>query len=76
MSKTMKKIHVSTKVTKTRRTYTYAQKINILKQLENSNLSVLAFSKKSNIPVETLRNWKQSKNKILSCKKKTSKKIY
>ena len=75
MSKTSKKITVSAKITKTRRRYTCNEKIKILKQLENSNQSVLAFSKKVNIPVKTLQNWKQSKNKIFSAKKKTSKKL-
>lgn len=53
MSKTSKKNLVSNKVAKSRRRYTNEQKIKILRKLEDSNLSVLAFSKKINIPVRT-----------------------
>ena len=75
MSKVSKKNSVSNKIAKSRRRYTNGQKIKILQKLEDSNLSVLAFSKKINIPVRTLQNWKQSKNKILESKKKTAKKM-
>ena len=57
MSKTPKKMRVSEKITKTRRRYTINEKIKIIKKLENSNMSVLAFSKKINIPVRTLQDW-------------------
>ncbi len=75
MSKTAKKMQVSAKIMKTRRRYTINEKIKILKQLENSNLSAAAFSKKINIPQRTLRDWNLSKSKILSSKKKTTKKM-
>lgn len=75
MSKTPKKMRVSEKITKTRRRYTINEKIKIIKKLENSNMSVLAFSKKINIPVRTLQDWNKSKTKILTSKKKTAKKI-
>ena len=75
MSKSAKKMRVSKKITKTRRSYTINEKIKILEQYEKSNLSMIAFSKKSNIPYETLKNWKKLKNKLLSVKKKTSKKM-
>jgi DNA-binding transcriptional regulator YiaG len=75
MSKTLKTRSVSNKIVKSRRRYSNKQKIKILKQLEDSNLSVLAFSKKINIPVRTLQDWKQSKNKILGTQKKTLRKM-
>ena len=43
------------KSAKTRRSYSYTQKINILNQLEESGNSILAFSKKINIPEKNIK---------------------
>lgn len=72
-SKTNKK-RISLKISKTRRNYSYAQKNKILKDLDRSGDSVLAFSKKINIPTKTLQNWKQSKTKIYKLNRDDQKK--
>lgn len=73
MSKTQRKPQISAKIKKARTRYTCDKKINILNQLKESNLSVLAFSKKINIPVRTIQDWKKNESNILAAKKKPKK---
>jgi len=44
-----------------------------VKQLKNSDLSVLAFSKKINIPARTPQDWVKYENHILSAEKNAKK---
>ncbi len=61
---------MSENYTRTRRKYTYDDKIKILKELDLSGNNVSVFSKKVNIPVKTLQNWKQNKELIFATEKK------
>ena len=74
MSKTVTKRKISEKIIKLKRSYTYNQKIKILEQLKESNLSVLAFSKQINVPTRTIQNWTSSEDTILMAQKKLEKK--
>lgn len=56
MSKTYKK---------TRRKYTYREKMNILREFKNSKCSMIKFAKIKNIPLKTLRNWIKNKKQIM-----------
>jgi hypothetical protein len=48
----------------TRRSYTYIQKIEILKNLKQSGCNVSTFAKKINIPIRTLQKWQKQIKKI------------
>ena len=61
------------KSAKTRRSYSYTQKIKILNELEKNGDNILAFSKKINIPEKTLSNWNKNKDKIKKLQKELHK---
>jgi hypothetical protein len=58
------------KYPKTRRSYTYKQKLKILNDLEKSNYNAATFAKKINIPVRTLQKWQNSKKNLQNIDRK------
>ena len=73
MSKTIKVVKSLKTIKKTRRRYTF-EKNKLLKMFDESDESILSFSKKVNIPHNTLQDWIQQKEKIYSISKEKIKK--
>jgi hypothetical protein len=64
MSKCCKKNHI-----RTRRKYTYKDKVRILQNFEHSNDNASSFARKINIPIDTLSTWIKNKEKIYNTTK-------
>lgn len=48
---------------KTRRKYTYKERINILNEFKKSKYSTIEFAKIKNIPTRTFQNWTKNEKK-------------
>jgi transposase-like protein len=61
--------YISKKYQRTRRNYSYKNKQVILRNYDQSGDNITIFAKNINIPVRTLRDWDNNREKILNMKK-------
>jgi len=61
---------MSKKYQKTRRKYSYKEKLNILKKYKRSGDNMATFARNIRVPPRTLQNWYSKREEIFSREKK------